>query len=80
MASPAPCLQEHHSTTTAMLIMHDSWVEAAENGKLAGVSLIDMSAAFDVVNTKILLEKCQLLNFTRETEQWRLWSYLTSRS
>ena len=71
--------RSHHRTTTAMLSMHHSWVQAAKNGKLAGVSLIDMSAAFDVVDTKILLEKCRLLNFTRETEQW-LWSYLTSRS
>ena len=71
--------RSHHSTTTAMLGMHDSWVEAAEHGKLTGVSLIDMSAAFDVVDTEILLEKCRLFNFTPETEQW-LWSYLTSRS
>ena len=65
--------RSHNSITTAMLSMHDSWVEAAENGKLAGVYLIDRSAA------KILLEKCRLLNFTRETEHW-LWSYLTCRS
>ena len=69
----------HHSTTTAMLSMYDSWVEAAERGKLAGVALIDMSAAFDVVDTKILLEKCRLFGFTREAEQW-MFSYLTGRS
>ena len=38
-----------------------------------------MSAAFDVVDTKILLEKCWIFNFNQETEQW-FWSYLTMRS
>ena len=40
--------------------------------------MADMSAAFDVVDTKILLAKARLLGFSRETEQW-LWSYLTGR-
>ena len=46
-----------HSTTTAMLSMHDAWLEAAERGLYAGVVLIDMSAAFDVVDIQILLKK-----------------------
>jgi hypothetical protein len=71
--------RSHHSTTSAMLSLHDTWVEAAEHGKLVGVTLIDMSAAFDVVDTEILLKKCRIYGFTRETEQW-LWSYLTGRS
>ena len=69
----------HHSTTTAMISMHDSWVEAAEKGYLAGIALIDMSAAFDVVDTKILLKKCKLFNFGSDAENW-LRSYLTERS
>ena len=68
-----------HSTTTAMLSLQDAWVEAAEHGKLAGAALIDMSAAFEVVDTSILLQKCRLLGFSREAEQW-LFSYLTGRS
>ena len=67
-----------HSTTSAMLSMHDSWVEAAERGELAGVAMIDMSAAFDVVDIKLLLEKCKLLNFENNTLKW-LSSYLTGR-
>ena len=69
----------HHSTATAMISMHDSWVEAAENGKLSGIALIDMSAAFDVVDINILLRKCKLLNFGNDAERW-LRSYLTQRS
>ena len=62
-----------------MISMHDSWVEAAEKGYLAGIALIDMSAAFDVVDTKILLKKCKLFNFGSDAENW-LRSYLTERS
>ena len=55
-----------HSTTTAILSMHDAWVEAAERGLHTGVVLIDMSAAFDVVDIPILLKKCEILNFNTE--------------
>ena len=71
--------RSHHSTTTAMLSMHDCWVEAAENGKIAGMTMVDMSAAFDVVDIQLLLKKCCIFNFSREAEQW-MWSYLTDRS
>ena len=70
--------RKFHSTTTAMLSMHDSWVEAAEGGNMAGVAMIDMTAAFDVVDVKLLLNKCAILNFSEETGEW-LKSYLTER-
>ena len=38
-----------------------------------------MSAAFDVVDTKILLKKCELFNFDGNTLDW-LESYLMGRS
>ena len=59
-----------HSTTTAMLQMYDTWLEAAEDGDLAGVCMVDMSAAFDVVDTQILLDKLQLYGFDRNAIQW----------
>ena len=68
-----------HSTTTAMLSMHNSWVEAAEHGKITGMAMVDMSAAFDVVDIDLLLENCRIFNFSREAEQW-MWSYLTEKS
>ena len=58
--------------------MYDAWVEAAENGLLAGVAMIDMSAAFDVVDIEILLKKCEVLNIQSESLQW-LQSYLSQR-
>ena len=49
-----------HSTTTAMLQMYTTWLDALEQGEMAGVCMIDMSAAFDVVDTELLLEKWKL--------------------
>ena len=41
--------------------------------------MVDMSAAFDVVDTELLLEKMKLYGFDRDAVQW-MWSYLTHRS
>ena len=68
-----------HSTTTAMLQMYDTWLEAVEDGDLAAVCMVDMSAAFDVVDNDILLEKLKLYGFEKNAIQWT-WSYLTYRS
>ena len=68
-----------HSTTTAMIQMYTTWLEALEDGDMAGVCMIDMSAAFDVVDTELLLEKLKLYGFDRNAIQW-IWSYLTYRS
>ena len=54
-------------------------MEAVEEGDLAGVCMVDMSAAFDVVDTELLLEKLKLYGFDRNAIQWT-WSYLTHRS
>ena len=68
-----------HSTTTSMIQMYTTWLEAVEEGDMAGVCMIDMSAAFDVVDHKLLLEKLRLYGFDRNAIQWT-WSYLTYRS
>jgi hypothetical protein len=54
-----------HSTTTAMLQMYTTWLDALEQGGMAGVCMIDMSAAFDVVDTELLLEKLKQYGFDR---------------
>ena len=41
--------------------------------------MVDMSAAFDVVDTELLLEKMKLYGFDRDAVQW-MCSYLTYRS
>ena len=45
-----------------------------EQGELAGVCMVDMSAAFDFVDTDLLLEKLKLYGFTSNATQWA-WSY-----
>ena len=59
-----------------MIQMYDTWLDAAEQGVLAGVCMVDMSVAFDVVDTELLLEKMKLYGFDRDAVQW-MWSYLT---
>ena len=68
-----------HSTTTAMIEMYTTWLEAVDKGEMAGVCMIDMSAAFDVVDTQLLLQKLKLYGFDRKSIQW-VWSYLAFRS
>ena len=67
-----------HNTSTAMIQMVNSWAEALESGEMAGVCLLDMSAAFDIVNHDILLQKMTLYGFEENIISW-LRSYLTNR-
>ena len=52
-----------HNTTTALIQMYDTWVNAFEDGELSGVCLLDMSAAFDIVDHDLLLKKMKLYGF-----------------
>ena len=67
-----------HSTTTAMIQMYDTWVEAIDRGEMAGVTLIDQSAAFDCVDHGILKDKLKLYGFDEAALGW-IEDYLASR-
>ena len=69
----------NHSTATAMIQMYDTWVQAVDKGELAGVCMLDMSAAFDVVDHELLLKKLQLYGFDEEAINW-MSCYLSGRS
>ena len=71
--------RQNHNTTTAMIQMYDSWLQAIESGQIAGVCMLDMSAAFDLVNHDLLLQKLQLYGFDVKMLDW-IRSYLTGRS
>ena len=71
--------RSHHNTTTALIQMYDGWVNAYDNGELTGVCLLDMSAAFDIVDHTILLRKLELYGFQKNSLDW-VQSYLSGRS
>ena len=68
-----------HSTTTALVQMYNNWVENMEEGKLVGVMMIDQSAAFDLCDHQLLLEKLKLMGIQTEAACW-MESYLRGRS
>ena len=71
--------RRNHSTVTALLEMHSNWVEALEEDKITAVVLLDMSAAFDLVDKNILIEKLKLYGFKEDSTGW-LESYMTGRN
>ena len=71
--------RKSHSTTTALLEMYANWVEAQEDDKITAVVLLDLSAAFDLVDKEILIEKLKLYGFEENSTSW-MESYLTGRN
>ena len=67
-----------YSTVTALIQMYDTWVEEVDNGKMVGVMMIDLSAAFDMVDYDILLQKLELFGLNSIALKW-MKSYLTGR-
>ena len=68
-----------HSTATALIQLVDLWTEASELTKLAATLLLDQSAAYDLVDHEIFLQKLRVYNFDEATVQW-FNSYLSGRS
>ena len=68
----------NHNTTTALLQMYDTWVEAMDRGEATGVVFLDMSAAFDMVCHRVLLQKLELYGFDMASLAW-MQSYLSDR-
>ena len=68
-----------HSPTSAMVQMYDTWVQAVDKGELTGVCMLDMSAAFDVVDHDILLDKLKLYGFDQNAVTW-MTDYLSGRT
>ena len=61
------------------LQQHSSmWISASENKELSAALLLDLSAAFDIVDHKILFDKLRIYNFAEESVNW-FESYLKSR-
>ena len=69
---------KNHSTATALIQMYDLWLTESENKELSAALLLDLSAAFDIVDHKILLKKLKAYNFSEEAILW-FKSYLENR-
>ena len=67
-----------HNTATALIQMYDQWLEELEDGKLVGIMMIDLSAAFDMVDHMLLLENLKLFGLEEEVIKW-FESYLLNR-
>ena len=59
--------------------MYDQWLEQVDDGKMVGVMMIDLSAAFDMVDHNLLLGKLELFGLNENTLAW-FRSYLSGRS
>ena len=59
--------------------MYNNWVEDMEEGKLVGVIMIDQSAAFDLCDHQLLIQKLKLMGIQTEAASW-MESYLQGRS
>ena len=70
--------RKNHSTATAIAQLYNFWIKNAEDTKLSAALLLDLSAAFDVVDHKILLDKLRLYGFSDKTIAW-FKSYLENR-
>ena len=67
-----------HSTATALAQMTDDWMTEIDENKLVGAVLLDQSAAFDVLNHRILLNKLHCYGFEPLALEL-VRSYLTDR-
>ena len=68
-----------HSTASALIQMYDVWARAVDEGNMVGVMMVDLSAAFDMVDHDILLAKLELLGLDMHALQW-VYSYLAGRA
>ena len=67
-----------HNTSTALLQLYDKWVEEVEEGNMVGVLFCDQSAAFDLCDHVVLLEKLKLMGVEGSALQW-FGSYLSKK-
>ena len=55
--------RRNRSTMTALTQMYDRWICGANSGRINSVVLLDLSAAFDLVDPVILLKKLKVYGF-----------------
>ena len=72
--------RRHHSTETAVTKVYSDILGAADDGKLSPLIMLDLSAAFDLVDHSIVLERLEsTYGFDGLTLEW-FKNYLSDRS
>ena len=67
-----------HNTTSALIQMYDSWIGAVDDKELTAACLLHMSAAFDIVDHPLLLQKLEVYGFDRASLEL-ITSYLRNK-
>ena len=70
--------RQSRSTQTALLTIYDRWVKAAAAGQVSGAVLLDLSAAFDLVDPDLLIKKLRIYGLDKSSLDW-VASYLDDR-
>ena len=68
-----------HSTETALTKVYNDIALALDERKVAGLVLLDLSAAFDTIDCEMLLDRCEHEFGLRDTVLRWLKSYMTNR-
>ena len=61
---------QNHSTATALQQLVDTWLRAADEGKLSASILLDLRAGFDVINHELLIRKLAEYRFNDIAISW----------
>ena len=59
--------------------MIDTWIEAFDRDEISAVLMLDMSAAFNLVDYGLLAKKLDVYGFEKASVKWVI-SYLSQRS
>ena len=62
--------RSNHSTTTCLAELWEEAKKATTNKEKASILALDMSAAYDLCNHQILVEKCRLLKIGKNATKW----------
>jgi hypothetical protein len=71
--------RKHHSTETALLCVQNDLLLSLDKKQCVALVMIDLSAAFDTVNHKILLDRLSTLHGIKDNVYSWIKSYLTDR-
>ena len=59
-----------HSCQTALTKLTDNWLHAIDQGNFVGITFLDFSKAFDLVNHDILISKLKCYHFDPTSIKW----------